>query len=137
MSTTPQDNHQRDASQDADPSRDETSSDPAQIEADIARHRAELGETVDELTERLDVKKQAQHQIEAVKKQATDTVQATKNRANAQLDKVKAQFGHDPENARTRATRPNRQEVTAAAAAVLGVVAVLALGAEIVRRARR
>ncbi|WP_130011344.1 DUF3618 domain-containing protein [Serinicoccus sediminis] len=92
-----------------------TAQDPQQIEADIARHRAELGETVDELSERLDVKKQARRKVES----------------------VKAGLGNRVDDARTRATRADRQEVTAAAAAVLGVVAVLALGVGIVRRVRR
>ncbi|WP_298753130.1 DUF3618 domain-containing protein [uncultured Serinicoccus sp.] len=126
MSTTPHDNHQRDASQDADPSRDETSSDPAQIEADIARHRAELGETVDELTERLDVKKQAQHKIESVKKQATDTVQATKNRANAGVGEVKARLHSD-----------DHRDVLSVLAPALGAVAAVVLIIGVARRVRR
>ncbi|WP_299519058.1 DUF3618 domain-containing protein [uncultured Serinicoccus sp.] len=126
MSTTPQDNRQRDASQDADPSRDETSSDPAQIEADIARHRAELGETVDELTERLDVKKQAQHKIEAVKKQATDTVQATKNRANAGLREANVRLHSD-----------DHRDVLSVLAPALGAVAAVVLIIGVARRARR
>lgn len=46
---------------------DSGSSDPATIEADIARHREELSATVDELTDRLDVKKQAKRRVSDVK----------------------------------------------------------------------
>lgn len=55
--------------------------DPAKIEADIARHREDLGITVDELTDRLDVKKRAKRQVNDLKGQGLNRVQDLKMRA--------------------------------------------------------
>lgn len=57
------------------------STDPAKIEADIARHREDLGITVDELTDRLDVKKRAKRQVNDLKGQGLNRVQDLKMRA--------------------------------------------------------
>ena len=122
MSTTPHDNHQPDA----DSSRDETSNDPAQIEADIARHRAELGDTVDELTERLDVKKQAQHKIESVKAQLGQGAQDAKTRANAGLREANARLHSD-----------DHRDVLSVLAPALGAVAAVVLIIGVDRRVRR
>jgi len=122
MSTTPHDNHQPDA----DSSRDETSNDPAQIEADIARHRAELGDTVDELTERLDVKKQAQHKIESVKAQLGQGAQDAKTRANAGLREANARLHSD-----------DHRDVLSVLAPTLGAVAAVVLIIGVARRVRR
>ena len=122
MSTTPHDNHQPDA----DSSRDETSNDPAQIEADIARHRAELGETVDELAERLDVKKQAQHKIESVKAQLGQGAQDAKTRANAGLREANARLHSD-----------DHRDVLSVLAPALGAVAAVVLIIGVARRVRR
>ena len=122
MSTTPHDNHQPDA----DSSRDETSTDPAQIEADIARHRAELGDTVDELTERLDVKKQAQHKIESVKAQLGQGAQDAKTRANAGLREANARLHSD-----------DHRDVVSVLAPALGAVAAVVLVIGVARRVRR
>ena len=43
--------------------------DPADVQSDIERHREDLGRTVDELTERLDVKEQAKRQAADLKAQ--------------------------------------------------------------------
>ncbi|WP_205660655.1 DUF3618 domain-containing protein [Amycolatopsis antarctica] len=43
-----------------------------QIEADIERTRAELGHTVDALSEKLDVKSQARNKVDDVKQRATE-----------------------------------------------------------------
>lgn len=48
------------------------------IQADIDTTRAELGQTVEQLTERLDVKAQAKQKAEAYKSQAADAVDSTK-----------------------------------------------------------
>lgn len=115
MSTTPHDNHQPDA----DSSRDETSNDPAQIEADIARHRAEL-------TERLDVKKQAQHKIETVKAQLGQGAQDAKIRANAGLREANARLHSD-----------DHRDVLSVLAPALGAVAAVVLIIGVARRVRR
>ncbi|WP_151523508.1 DUF3618 domain-containing protein [Serinicoccus kebangsaanensis] len=120
MSTTPHE------TPDSENTQDEASGDPAQIEADIARHRAELGETVDELTERLDVKKQAQHKIEAVKKQATNKVEWAQTRANAGVGEVKARLNSE-----------DHRDVLSVLAPALGAVAAVVLIIGVARRARR
>lgn len=55
---------------------------PEQIEADIARTRQDLGETVEQLTSALDVKEQARHQLDAAKDRAA--AQLTRARAGAE-----------------------------------------------------
>ena len=45
--------------------------DPAAIEADIIRQRAQLAETVDALSERLDVKARVEHKVADIKNNAT------------------------------------------------------------------
>ena len=109
MSTTPHENL------DSDNTQDEASNDPAQIEADIARHRAELGDTVDELTERLDVKKQAHRKVESVKKQTHDTFESVK----------------------TRLQSDDHRDVLSVLAPALGTVAAVVLIIGVARRARR
>lgn len=44
---------------------------PEELEAEIARQRQQLAETVDELTAKLDVKAQAQHKVADLKDAAT------------------------------------------------------------------
>lgn len=109
MSTTPSN------SSDVEASDSKTSQDPQQIETEIAQHRQELGETVDELTERLDVKKQAQRKVDALKAQAS-----------TQLEMVKA-----------RAQSDDPKEVVSVLAPVVGVVAVVVLLVGIRRLVRR
>ncbi|MCP3427207.1 DUF3618 domain-containing protein [Rothia sp. AR01] len=58
---------------------------PAQIEADIAETRAELGETVEQLTASLDVKAQAKHQVDAAKDRAAEQVARVQARAKEGL----------------------------------------------------
>ncbi|MBW8172533.1 DUF3618 domain-containing protein [Ornithinimicrobium sp. Arc0846-15] len=102
----------RDANSD---SQSAASRDPEQIEADIARHRQELSHTVDELTDRLDVKKQAQQKFASVQARATDRAETAKIRA---------------QNAEPR-------ELAAMAAPVLATVAAIALAIGLVRRLRQ
>ncbi len=87
------------------------SSDPGDIEADIARHREDLGVTVDELTDRLDVKKQAKRQVSDLKVQAAD---------------LKGQGMDRVQDLRMRVQQPNNAELAALAAQVLAVVAGVA-----------
>lgn len=58
--------------------------DPEQIQRDIEQTRDELGRTVEELSERLDVKKQAQQRIDAAKDAARRRVTYVKQNARAQ-----------------------------------------------------
>lgn len=88
------------------------SKDPDQIEADIAQHRVDLAQTVDELTERLDVKKQAQRKVAL----------------------VRARYDDQLRNVATRAQNAEPGQITAVVAAALGVVVISVL---VFRRARR
>jgi len=49
----------------------ETGRDPATIEADIARQREQLAQTVDALSHKLDVKGRAEHKVADLKDAAT------------------------------------------------------------------
>lgn len=109
MSTPPNDSHGIQAEQ------DDTSQGPEQIEADIAKHRQELGNTVDELTERLDVKKQAQLKVESVK-----------TRASTGLHEARARLQSD-----------DHRDVLSVLAPVAGAVAAVVLIIGVVRWARR
>jgi len=121
MSTTP---HDSDTSPNT--SQDATSNDPAQIEADIARHRAELGETVDELTDRLDVKKQTQHKIESVKARLGHRADDARTRAHAGLEEVKARLHSE-----------DHRDVLSVLAPGLGALAAVVLLIGLARRVRR
>ncbi|MDD9207066.1 DUF3618 domain-containing protein [Georgenia sp. 10Sc9-8] len=59
---------------------------PEEIEADLARTRLELTTTVDELSERLDPRRQ----VEALKTEATATLNEVTDRAKAFTERVKS-----------------------------------------------
>lgn len=54
--------------------------DAAEIQADIERTRAALGTTVEALSEKLDVKKQAQNTVHDVRQRATEQAKAVQAR---------------------------------------------------------
>ncbi|WP_226282696.1 DUF3618 domain-containing protein [Janibacter indicus] len=87
------------------------STDPAKIEADIARHREDLSATVDELTDRLDVKKRAKRQVNDLKMHAAD---------------FKGQGLNRVQDLKTRAQQPQNVELATLAAQVLALVAGVA-----------
>lgn len=58
---------------------------PEQIEADIARTREELGETVEQLTSAFDVKAQAKQQVGQATERARQQVDDVKDRAAQQF----------------------------------------------------
>lgn len=87
------------------------STDPAKIEADIARHREDLGITVDELTDRLDVKKRAKRQASDLKMHAADLKDQGLNRV---------------QDLKTRAQQPQNAELAVLAAQMLALVAGVA-----------
>ncbi|WP_338748720.1 DUF3618 domain-containing protein [Janibacter alittae] len=107
-------------------SHDELSQDPGEIETEIARHREDLGATVDELTERLDVKKQAKNQIADLKTQA-------KSRAAD----LQAQGANRAQSLRRGFQRADHAELTALGARALAGVAAVGLLVVVVRRVRR
>lgn len=61
----------------------------ADVEADIARTRGELAETVEALTDKLDVKSQAQHKAQEVKQAAGEQLHAAQAQGSALLDQAR------------------------------------------------
>lgn len=60
-----------------------------EIESDIERTRADLGDTVDALTQKLDVKSQAQHKVQEVKNDAAGRARTAKAGGKHALARVK------------------------------------------------
>ncbi|MGP9604182.1 DUF3618 domain-containing protein [Brachybacterium sp. AOP42-E1-35] len=58
---------------------------PDELEADIARTRRELGETVEALSDKLDPKAQADKQVEHLKHRARDQVDRARDSAQSRL----------------------------------------------------
>lgn len=98
------------------PDRTAASPDVAQIEADIARHRTDLGETVDELAGRMDVKAQAKASLTSVRDRATHQVSDTTYRVRAAV------------------TDPSHRTPAVVAPALAGVSAVLLLAGALRRK---
>lgn len=59
------------------------------IEADIEQTRAELGETVEALTAKMDVKERAREKVDETKERAREKVDETKQRVAATADTVR------------------------------------------------
>ena len=68
------------------------STDPSEIQREIEETREQLGHTVEELTDRLDVKKQAQQRVDEAKHEAQQRVAYAKQNAreNPQLPAIVA-----------------------------------------------
>lgn len=66
-----------------------------EIESDIARTREDLGNTVDELTQKLDVKSQAQHKVHDIKERAGEQVHTAQVRGGEAVSHVKATMSND------------------------------------------
>jgi cobalamin biosynthesis Mg chelatase CobN len=100
--------------------------DPAQIEADIEQTRQELGETVEALTAKLDVKARARQRLDVAKEQAAQRADAARRRA-AELV-VQAKTTATESQGRSRTVIP-----------VLAVVVVVGVSGAVVwkRRHRR
>jgi len=97
---------------------------PEQIQAEIEKTRAQLGDTVAELAEKADVKGQAKKKVDEAKQTAQEKASEASEAAKRTL--------HDaPETARTAAdraiaaARENPAPVAAGAAALLVIVLVL------------
>lgn len=60
------------------------------IEADIARTRENLGNTVDELTQKFDVKAQAQHKVQDLKERAGEQAHTAQVRGGEAISHAKA-----------------------------------------------
>lgn len=105
--------HRADAStpNDSDNATGGTSSEVAELQADIDRTRADLADTVDQLTAKMDVKTRVQNSV-------ADTVADTKDNATARLRKLQDQ-ATDDDGKPTPATLGIGGGVVAAAVAVL------------------
>lgn len=101
--------------------------DENEIEADIERTRAQLGETVEQLTNKLDVNAQAKRQVDEVK----DNVAATVEDAQAQATEYAHRAKHAAEEIRHD---PGR---AVAAAPIVAAVLGLVVGVVVYRRTRR
>ena len=66
-----------------------------EIESDIAQTRENLGDTVDELTQKLDVKAQAQHKVHDIKERAGEQVHTAQVRGGEALSHAKATVTND------------------------------------------
>ncbi|MGJ9373795.1 DUF3618 domain-containing protein [Nesterenkonia sp. CF4.4] len=97
---------------------------PDEIEADIERTRRELGETVEALAGKLDVKSQAREQVNEAKHRIVEQTNETRQHAVRYLERAKA-------SATNEQGKPNTY-------AWIGVATVAAVAAIIVaRRPRR
>lgn len=67
------------------------------IEADIEQTRAELGETVEALTAKMDVKERAREKVDETKERARDKVDATKQRVAETADTVRHTATDNPQ----------------------------------------
>ncbi|WP_309081659.1 DUF3618 domain-containing protein [Zhihengliuella sp.] len=98
-----------------EPDKDAT---PEEIEADIERTRHEVGETVEALSRKLDVKSRARHQVDE-----------TKERVAERVEEAQHQVHEYSERARERLTdergKPNRDGWIALAAAAAVVVLLI------------
>lgn len=67
----------------------------AEIESDIAQTRENLGNTVDELTQKFDVKSQAQHKVHDIKERAGEQVHTVQVRGGEAVSRAKATVTDD------------------------------------------
>jgi ElaB/YqjD/DUF883 family membrane-anchored ribosome-binding protein len=97
----------------------------SELEADIERTRSELGDTVEHLADKLDVKARAKHRIEETKADVADHVEEVKGQVAA--------VAHRTKDALTDDGRPNQKGWFAAAVAV-AIVGALVI--TLIRRGR-
>lgn len=112
---------------------DADSTDPQEIEADIARHRTELGRTVDELSDRLDVKKQAKQQVKQARAVAQDAVTSAADQAKTLANSVEDRA----KEFKAQARQASPGEFAAMIAPAAGIAAGAVLAIVLTRRQRR
>jgi chromosome segregation ATPase len=109
-----------------------------QIQADIEQTRQELGETVEALTFKLDVKARARDRLNDTKQRTTEAINDTKQRTTVALRDAQTRATELTRSAKTAATddqgKPTPTVLGAAAAVV--VSAVVAVGLVVWRRRR-
>ena len=101
----------------------------ADIKADIEKTRAELAETVDSLTAKLDVKAQAKHRVQEVEQRAAQGYEQAKAKAPEPVRQVIGTVEQAARPLAAKAAQDKRRSATIAG----GVVLVLI----VVRRMRR
>jgi ElaB/YqjD/DUF883 family membrane-anchored ribosome-binding protein len=99
---------------------------PAQIRAEIEETRQEMGDTVEALAEKTDVKAQAKAKVEEVKSQAQAKADEAKAKAKELSDKAKAAAPESPQEGVQQAQTLARQNPRPLAIAG-GVLALLIL----------
>jgi hypothetical protein len=97
-----------------------------ELQADIEHTREQLGNTVDALSEKLDVKAQTRHKMENLKRGGT-----------AKVDAVRARGGQAATKAKNAATDGHGKPKAGLLAGEALAVALLAAGALVVWRRRR
>jgi chromosome segregation ATPase len=97
---------------------------PEEIHAEIEGTREELGDTVAAVTEKTDVKKQAQAKVEDVKAQAAEKADEAKLKAKELADKAKAAAPESPAEGVQQAQTLAKQnpQPLAIAGAVVGLL---------------
>ena len=92
-----------------------------ELQADIEQTREQLGETVEALTAKLDVKSRTRERVNATKQQAADKVGAARANATAQVNKVKA----SATDSQGKPTTPVLAGTGVASAVVVGLIVLL------------
>jgi chromosome segregation ATPase len=112
--------------------------DIGQLEAEIEQTRQELGETVEALTAKLDVKSRARARLNDTKQRASVQLNETRQRASVQLGEAQRRARVQATQLQSRATDLTASARKAAttddgrpAPAVLGGVAAVVLGAAV------
>ena len=94
---------------------------PDEIRAEIEQTRSDLGETVDALTNKVDVKAQARQKVESVKSTVSDKAGQAKAAAPAPVQKALDKTGEVTAPALQKAA-PYRKQIAVGAAVVLAVL---------------
>jgi chromosome segregation ATPase len=109
------------------------------IQADIEKTRQELGETVDALTAKMDVKSRTKARLDDTRQRATVKLNETKGQASVKLQDAKVKTSQLTAQAKESATddagKPKPAVLGGAAGAAAALVAAVVL--VVVRRRRR
>lgn len=109
------------------------SDDPEQLRLEIERTREQLGETVEALVAKADVKARARERAELLSQRLKGTTAQVKEQAAARTSQARAQATARAGQARSQLAGQRRAQAGLAALAAAGVVA----GVIVIRRRRR